>query len=375
MSALIQPLVDTCNSVLNTGGSLATSALTINYHVGNSLFKAIKWLYTSLFSLICWLSTGLRIVLEDLVVFLVEVGDSLLASWNLLTHVIDSTVSAVFGSFQMVYSVVSRSIDALLGGAMRSYQALHYWANNIGVFFNLLGSSFILLLNLVPRTIILLSAAAKSFIVNSLAWSQQLLEYSVRRAEETVQWVYNAPPELYVGILVGTISAAVVIKVAISQIQEHNITLESFARGFLRLICTAYVLLIRSIARLIGWVFTVIEVTVSNLRVPMMSHAGDSEDEEEDREHLVGELEESDDEDRAREVQKRKNYDLLVQRRGANGEGGSLEDDLLREVEREREDKLCVICVDKEKCIMILPCRHLCICESCQGPLRTHRNN
>jgi len=84
----------------------------------------------------------------------------------------------------------------------------------------------------------------------------------------------------------------------------------------------------------------------------------------------------SDDEDRAREVQKRKNYDLLVQRRSARvGEGGSLEDDLLREVEREREDKLCVICVDKEKCIMILPCRHLCICESCQEPLRTHRNN
>ena len=30
---------------------------------------------------------------------------------------------------------------------------------------------------------------------------------------------------------------------------------------------------------------------------------------------------------------------------------------LLREVEREREDKLCVVCQDQEKCIMILPCR------------------
>jgi len=376
MSALIQPLVDTCNRVLNTGASLATSVLTINYHIGDSLFTAIKWIYTSFISLVCWLSTGLRIVLEDLVVFLVDISDSLLASWNLATNIIDSTVSGVFGSLQMVSSFVSRSIDAVLSGGSKSYQAAQYCANNIGVFFNLLGSSFILLLNLVPRTIILLSVTVKSFVVNSAFWSQQMLEYTVRRCTETVHWVYNAPPELYVGILVGTMSAAAVTKVAISQIQVHNITLESFARSFLRLICTAYVLMIRSIARLIGWVFTVIEVTVSNLRVPMMSHAGDSDDEEEDREHLVGELEDSDDEDRAREVQKRKNYDLLVQRRSARvGEGGSLEDDLLREVEREREDKLCVICVDKEKCIMILPCRHLCICESCQEPLRTHRNN
>ena len=59
-------------------------------------------------------------------------------------------------------------------------------------------------------------------------------------------------------------------------------------------------------------------------------------------------------------------FDCLYFVGSRRGSEESVEDQLLREVEREREDKL--------KCIMMLPCRHLCICASCQEPLRTHRN-
>ena len=39
--------------------------------------------------------------------------------------------------------------------------------------------------------------------------------FLVLKAEETVHWLYNAPVELYVGIVVGSLSLAVGIKVIV----------------------------------------------------------------------------------------------------------------------------------------------------------------
>ena len=61
---------------------------------------------------------------------------------------------------------------------------------------------------------------------------------------------------------------------------------------------------------------------MSNLRVPMFAHAGDSEDDEEDRENLVGEVEDSDDDENERIETRRRNYLLLLER--AKNRKGSL---------------------------------------------------
>ncbi|OWF52759.1 uncharacterized protein LOC110447341 [Mizuhopecten yessoensis] len=48
--------------------------------------------------------------------------------------------------------------------------------------------------------------------------------------------------------------------------------------------------------------------------------------------------------------------------------------DFEREMEKERERQKCVVCQDQNKSVLILPCRHMCLCVDCGNQIARARN-
>ncbi|KAH3724437.1 baculoviral IAP repeat-containing protein 8-like [Dreissena polymorpha] len=46
-------------------------------------------------------------------------------------------------------------------------------------------------------------------------------------------------------------------------------------------------------------------------------------------------------------------------------------EDIMRENEEMKQRLMCTVCLDKFRCIVFLPCRHLLACEQCGLPVNT----
>ena len=55
-------------------------------------------------------------------------------------------------------------------------------------------------------------------------------------------------------------------------------------------------------------------------------------------------------------------------------ENGASEDGTSIQTPKNKEDTDCIVCFSSPKDVILLPCRHFCVCQSCSDSIKFHTN-
>ena len=181
-------------------------------------------------------------MLEDLLVFFQETSETLTDLLLFLFNCFDIFLEFFSQLFETTGNFIGCGVGCVTSFFSVVYRIVSNCLQNFGEFFNLIGRSIILLVNLVPRTIYLIYAGS----IKLFQCSKDTLLQMCFKLHQTVT---TASPELLLGSVVGTLAMVVVTKYMIRTIREQHITWRSLLRAVLWLFCTIYIFIFSSIAR------------------------------------------------------------------------------------------------------------------------------
>ena len=275
---LILNLVNSCGHVLVTTFS---TLISLNYVLGEKIVGVSRWIGSWIATIVITLANAVQIILEDLLVFLKEGAESVVFLVECVFAVVDAVIGAVTGTINTIHGSIIYASETVARHCANVAQGVSNTASQSATFFNLLGESVLLLLNLVPRTIYLIFQTILSVSTGLCVRLRDLGTLCVNTCR-------SAPLEMLIGLFTGVILVYAFSKLlrqltrwARDLIRTHEITPGLVLRTAAATVVFVYLNFVRGVILFFGTLCHVVIVTLANFHVPRFHHAGDSDVEDE----------------------------------------------------------------------------------------------
>ncbi len=180
--ASVEAVVATINYIGNGATYCVTTLLNLNHLVVSKAVLFVSFLLSCTRSWLELLTEAVRIVLEDLILFLQETGEGTLRICNAVFDVFDGVFDRIVWAATGADAFVRAGCGGVTDAAIQTYLSLCACMASVKNFVCLVGSTVILMVKLIPTTLYMLVSSSGTLVLRAAFSIKAMLKNSLEVA-------------------------------------------------------------------------------------------------------------------------------------------------------------------------------------------------